>query len=832
MVNMDMAKSFVFDVANSLLGKLVSYAYEETSRAYGVYEDFQGFRDTLSIVQGLLLDSEVKKELKHGLREWLRQIRIICSDAENVFDGFELQHKKKQIVEASGSTRMKVAADGIRFGLATTISVDHGFVLQRSEMTFSHIDALDVIGRDNDREEIIKLLVKPHPHGDKSLGVIPIVGIGGLGKTTLAKLVFNDKRMDDLFQLKMWVCISDDFDIRKIIIKIITSASDSNSTTALAYHENINNLDIEQLQCRLRHKLSNQKFLLVLDDIWNDDRANWIKLKDLLKGCAIGSRIIGTTRNNSIASMIGTFPSYVLEGLSLDNCLSLFVKWAFKEGEEEKYPNLVEIGKEIVTKCKGVPLAVRTLGSSLFLKFDLKKWIFVRDSEIWNLKQNKDDILPALKLSYDQMPSHLRHCFTYFSLYPKDFVFTNDQITQLWVGMGLIKSQDGNQSLENIAKDFIDELHSRSFLQDFEDNGHFYSFKVHDLVHDLALYVAKDECVVLDSHTRNISQQVRHFSIVESGSLDSALFSKSKSVRTILFPMEEVGLHSESMLDTWVSRYKYLWVLDLSDSTFGTLPNSIAKLEHLRVLNLSDNYKIKRLPHSICKLQNLQVLSLIGCTNLENLPKGLGLSSLQTLSFEYCDNLEVFLGEVQLASLEALIIRCCVKLTSLPLCILSQLEALLVKDCMKISLPENLQNTKKRRRMNFLHVQNFPRLQTLPEWIEEAAETLQTLIITNIPMLWKLPECLTIMTSLKMLHIADCPRLGNLPSGMQRLTALEALTIDGSPKLCRKCQPHSGEYWPMISHIKHVNIGEPEEEEPQEGEGSLFSNDDLLPYLR
>ncbi|MCI14120.1 disease resistance protein, partial [Trifolium medium] len=101
-----MAEKFIFDVANSLLGKLASYAFEEASRAYGVYEDIQGFKDTLSIVRGLLLDAE-EKDNKHGMQEWLRQIHNICSDAENVFDGFELQHKRKQVVEASGSTAMK-----------------------------------------------------------------------------------------------------------------------------------------------------------------------------------------------------------------------------------------------------------------------------------------------------------------------------------------------------------------------------------------------------------------------------------------------------------------------------------------------------------------------------------------------------------------------------------------------------------------------------------------------------------------------------------------------------------------------------------------------------
>ncbi|PNX80363.1 disease resistance protein rga2-like, partial [Trifolium pratense] len=382
-----MAETFAFDIANSLLGKLASYVYERASRAYGMYEDLEGFKDTLSIVNGLLLDAECKKDQKHGLREWLRQIQNICYDAQDILDRFELQDKRKQVFKSSGSTKLKVhrlilfsnnrfvfrvkmarkikeirdrldkvAADGTRFGLAT-VSVGPGIVVQRREMSHFHVDALDVIGRENDREQIIKLLMQPHPQGDgagdKSLCVIPIVGIGGLGKTTLAKLVFNDKRIDQCFRLKMWVCVSNTFDLRQIVIQIINSAS----TSYLSQHENINNLDIVQLVSRLRSKLSGQKYLIVLDDIWNENRAKWIELKNLIKFGVAGSKIIVTTRNNSIASMMGTVPSYILEGLSLENCLSLFVKWAFKEGEEDKYPNLVEIGKDIVKKCKGVPLA-------------------------------------------------------------------------------------------------------------------------------------------------------------------------------------------------------------------------------------------------------------------------------------------------------------------------------------------------------------------------------------------------------------------------------------------------------------------------------------------
>ncbi|CAJ1912000.1 unnamed protein product [Sphenostylis stenocarpa] len=838
----NMAECFVFDIAESLLRKLASYVYEEASRAYGVYEDLRGIKDTLLIVKGVLLDAEEKKEQKHGLREWLRQIQNVCFDAEDVLDEFECQNLRKIIVKASGSTRMKVghffsssnslvfrlkmsrqmkqvrsrldkiAVDGNKFCLER-IDVDNRLV-QRREMTYSHVDASG---------------------GDKSLSVIPIVGIGGLGKTTLAKLVFNDKRMDEHFQLKMWVCISDEFNIRQIVVKMINSASAnaSASAIALAHQENIKNLDIEQLQSRLRHKLSGQKFLLVLDDVWNDNRAKWIELKDLIKVGAVGSKILVTTRSNSIASMMGTVPSYVLEGLSMENCFSLFNKWAFKEGEEKKYPSLVEIGKEIVKKCRGVPLAVRTLGSSLFLNFNLERWEFVRDHGIWNLKQEKDDILPALKLSYDHMPSYLRHGFAFFSLYPKNYGFTSAEIANLWVSLGLLRSQVGSQKLENAARQRIDELYSRSFLEDFQDFGHLYYFKVHDLVHDLALYVAKEDILLVNSGTRNIPEQVRHLSVVENDSLSHALFHKSKSVRTILFPIEGMGVDSDALLDAWITRYNFLRILDVSDSSFETLPNSIAKLEHLRALSLENNRKIKRLPRSICRLQNLQFLSLRGCVELETLPKGLGmlinlrnlfittkqsilsedefasLRNLHTLSFEFCDNLMfLFRGAQQLGSLEVLIVQSCRSLKSFPFHILPKLEVLFVIRCEMLNLSLNCESPIHKLRMKFLHIEQCPRQQILPRWIEGAAETLQTLLISNFHSLEMLPQWLTTMTRLKMLHIVNCPKLLYLPSGMNRLSALEDLSIDGCLELCQKCEPQSGEYWSFIAHIKRLSIGE------------------------
>jgi len=377
----------------------------------------------------------------------------------------------------------KVAADRHKFSLQI-IDVDTRVVHER-DMTHSRVSDSDVIGRKDDKEKIIKLLMQQNSNDDDtSLSVIPIVGIGGMGKTTLAKFVFNDKRIQECFPLKMWVCVSADFDIKKLIIKIINSATDQDATP---HQQNLNMLDLEQLQNQLKNKLSGQKFFLVFDDVWNEDRVKWVELRNLIEVNAAGSKIVVTTRSHSIASMMGTVPSHILEGLSQEDSLSLFVKWAFKEGEEEKHPNLVNIGEEIVKKCRGVPLALRTLGSLLFSKFEASEWQYVRENEIWNMAQKSNDILPALKLSYDLMPSYLRQCFPLFSLYPKGYLFYSFQMTLLWEALELIALPNMNRTVEDVANQYLKELHSRSFLQDFQNLGTFHSFRLHDFMISLCL---------------------------------------------------------------------------------------------------------------------------------------------------------------------------------------------------------------------------------------------------------------------------------------------------------------------------------------------------------
>ncbi|CAJ2673533.1 unnamed protein product [Trifolium pratense] len=838
-----MAESLLFSVAETFIGKLTSRVLDEASLALGVYDDLRRIKDTSSLIKAVLLDAEQKQWQNNELREWLRQIKHVFSDAEDVIDDFECEALRMQVVNTSGSIRRKVrhyfsssnplayrlkmahqikdinarltkvAADRHNFGLQNNYSDTR--IVQKRESTHSHIIESDVIGREHDKQIIIDLLLQDGD--DKSLSVIPIVGMGGMGKTTLAKSVFNDERLGEAFQKKMWVCVSHDFELKHLLVKILNSASDSSPS------ENIQNFDIEQLQNHLRNTLADQKFLLVLDDVWNENRVKWEELKDLIQVCAKGSKVLVTTRSHKTADMMSTNTSHILEGLSQKDSLSVFVKWAFKEGEDKKHPELMEVGENILKKCGGLPLAIRTLGSSLFLKFDIKEWNFVKDSEIWNLPQQDDGILPAIKLSYDQLPSYLKQCFACFSLFEKSSDLNDVEVTAFWDALGFLPTPKQGENSGDIGKQLLLELWSRSFVQNFVDGGSIFSFELHDLVHDLALYVARDDFQLLNFQYENIRENVRHLSVLQNDLLSQ--ISIPTGLRTILFPD---GANSTPFLNNCLSRCKYLRLLKINNSRYKNLPRSIGKLKHLRCLRLVNNQKLERLPDSVCELQNLQTLNLNGCEKLQKLPNGIGnliklqelyittnqsnfpeelakLSSLEILAFNNCDNLMFSFEGIQFPKLKFLSFSYCGNLKSLPFHIIPNIETLVIIDCNMVILSMGDFQIPKLK-LKFLSLDSLPQLVTFPLWLQGCANTLHTLDIENCENLEELPQWLSTFISLKLLRIENCPKLISLPEDVHHLPNLECLEINGCPELYRRYQPEVGQDWCKISHIKEVNV--------------------------
>ena len=362
-------------------------------------------------------------------------------------------------------------------------------------------------------------------------------------------------------------------------------------------------LSLNQWQEKLREFLKDKKYLLVLDDIWNDDSNKWTELKNLLTGGCSGSKIIVTTQNGLVATIMSTGDIHNLNVLSTEDCLSLFVELAFKEQEEKNNPNLLKIGEVTVRKCKGVPLAVSTLANMLYSEVDEGEWNRVKNNDMWSLKQGVDDILPILQLSYNQLPFHLKRCFVYCSLFSKNYEFKSGELIQIWMAHGILQStNDENQQLEDVGDLYIKELLSRSFFQDAQEEFFCYTFKMHDLYHDLTLSIAKGECSVVTKESTFFAE-VSCLSFLNNANGQEVTIQSEKlsKVQTIIFQIEQLVF----LVEACISRFKYLRMLNLKGSSFEVLSSSIGSLKHLRFFDLLGNDIIKQIPNSICKLHNL-----------------------------------------------------------------------------------------------------------------------------------------------------------------------------------------------------------------------------------
>ncbi|KAE8713711.1 Leucine-rich repeat containing protein isoform 2 [Hibiscus syriacus] len=519
-----MAETFLAPIALGVLENLFRLIVNQAHSIFFVNWDLKKLRETLSHIQAVLFDAERQQHQNENLRLCMWKLRDIFYDAEDVIDAFKCEAVRQQVSQHSElsfqgrlsakrchgtfSLTMARKIKGINqrlselapkwdsFGLAKC-SDDNRHVFHRE--THSFVNSRDVIGREDDKKKIINLLKRA------SDPVIPIVGMGGLGKTTVAQLVYNDHKVTRRFQQKLWVCVSKEFDLPRMLKLMIHSINKE---------ERCDHSALDALQNCLRSLLKDKKFLLVLDDVWNDNQERWVEFRNILISMDgwSKSKIIVTTRSLTVARIMSSYPPIKLEGLPHEVCLNLFRKWAFNDGDERQHPNLMRIGEDIVRRCKGVPLAVRTLGNLLHRKTNESNWISVRDSEMWRLRQSEHGILPVLKLSYDHLPSRLQRCLAFLALYKKDEIYRSQEVIQLWMANGLLEHPMENQEWEAVGDRYLDELLSRCIIQKEKDYDTYFAFRMHDLFHDLALEVSQKECKTVSSQT-TVDENVRHLSI-------------------------------------------------------------------------------------------------------------------------------------------------------------------------------------------------------------------------------------------------------------------------------------------------------------------------------
>ncbi|XP_035541758.1 putative disease resistance RPP13-like protein 1 [Juglans regia] len=482
--------------------------------------------------------------------------------------------------------------------------------------------------------------------------------MGGIGKTTLAQLVYNDTKVQNFFDMKAWACVSEDFDVATVTKTILQSIMSS---------ENCDDKDLNWMQVKLKEKLLGKKFLVVLDDVWNEKYNDWIRLRSPFEAGAPGSSIIVTTRNQGVSSLMGTIKvePFQLELLPADACLSIFSQHALDAKDFSAYQDLKDIGEEIVGKCKGLPLAVKTIGGLLRGTQDCNEWEKVLKSKIWDIPEERSEIAPALMLSYHNLPAHLKRCFAYCSIFPKDYEFEENEVVLLWMAEGLIHPQhEDEEDMEDLGREYFRNLLSRSFFQKSRFKSKFF---MHDLVNDLAQSVAGETCFRMEdriggSQHGNVPIKARHSSYLGSkydATKKFEVFSKLISLRTFLplmLPFQGPcylarHVHCELVptlrclrvlsfngycineLSDSISDLKHLRYLNLSRTEISSLPESIAILYNLQTLLLEKCRRLKKLPSMLCNLVNLRHLNIEGAICLEGMPVQIGkLTCLQTLS--------------------------------------------------------------------------------------------------------------------------------------------------------------------------------------------------------
>uniref|UniRef100_F6I6M1 Disease resistance RPP13-like protein 1 n=1 Tax=Vitis vinifera TaxID=29760 RepID=F6I6M1_VITVI len=656
----------------------------------------------LVVVLNVLDDAEVKQFSNPNVKEWLVHVTGAVYDAEDLLDeiatdalrckmeaadsqtGGTLKAWKWNKFSASVKTPFaiksmesrvrgmidlleKIALEKVGLGLAEG-GGEKRSPRPRSPISTSLEDDSIVVGRDEIQKEMVEWLLSDNTTGDK-MGVMSMVGMGGSGKTTLARLLYNDEEVKKHFDLQAWVCVSTEFLLIKLT-KTILEEIRSPPTSA-------DNLNLLQLQ--LKEQLSNKKFLLVLDDVWNlkprdegymelSDREGWNILRTPLLAAAEGSKIVVTSRDQSVATTMRAVPTHHLGKLSSEDSWSLFKKHAFQDRDSNAFLELERIGRQIVDKCQGLPLAVKALGCLLYSKVEKREWDDVLKSEIWH-PQSGSEILPSLILSYHHLSLPLKHCFAYCSIFPQDHQFYKEKLILLWMAEGLLHPQQNEgRRMEEIGESYFDELLAKSFFQ--KSIGRKGScFVMHDLIHELAQHVSGDFCARVEDDDKlpKVSEKAHHFLYFNSDDYNDLVafknfeaMTKAKSLRTFLGvkPMEDYPRYtlSKRVLQDILPKMWCLRVLSLCAYDITDLPISIGNLKHLRHLDLSFT-RIKKLPESVCCLYNLQTMMLIKCSRLNELPSKMGkLINLRYLDIHGCGSLREMSshGIGQLKSLQRL----------------------------------------------------------------------------------------------------------------------------------------------------------------------------------
>ncbi|KAJ4775008.1 Disease resistance protein (CC-NBS-LRR class) family [Rhynchospora pubera] len=515
-------------------------------------------------------------------------------------------------------------------------------------------DEAGIVGFEADRDKITSLLLD---ETTTRRSVVSIVGPGGLGKTTLARKVYNSEDVKKQFDVRMWVVISQKFDPIDILRKIAKQLG-IQQPQGLSEHE----------LAELYRSLTTKRYLLVLDDIWKNDL--WTQIEGILPNSNNKSRVLITTRFFDVAKEADPLSTpYKLQFLTEELSLELFLKKALinRNANEECPPDLLDIGKKIVKRCDGLPLALIVLGGLLSKKqANYATWSRMMQTMDWGT--DGEECLAIIGTSYEDLPLVLKSCFMYFAAFPEDHEIDAQSLIRIWIAEGFVP-QIQNRTLEDTANSFLEDLVQRSMIQvsDRDVDGSILLCRIHDVLRDLAIQKAKDDnFLMVCSKSEDLQNcgQMRRLAIhdsswdskgkegKESEELYNNIASASPNLRS-LFSWKRMPKVAELMhlrvlctmsrqtdienLENFgrLSLLRYVW-LNLcveSEKDKKTFQKFIGGMRFLQTVDLRSSYIICDLPDCLWHVKTLRhvLLNSVAQSFSGPLPS-VDLPNLQTLS--------------------------------------------------------------------------------------------------------------------------------------------------------------------------------------------------------